>query len=67
MTGMMDHHQMAVMMAELCIAQAAHAELRSLCENVRTAQMSEIEEMQTWLRQWYGTSYEPAMKPGDQR
>lgn len=67
MTGMIDHHHMAVMMAEMCIAKAVHTELRSLCENIRTAQMAEIEEMQTWLQQWYGIAYGPAMKPGDQK
>ena len=54
MTDMIDHHQMAVMMAEMCIARAIHPELRSLCENIRTAQMAEIEEMQAWLQDWYG-------------
>jgi len=67
MTGMIDHHQMAVMMAEMCIAKAIHPELRSLCEGIRTAQMAEIEEMQAWLQDWYGITYQPVMKPGDQQ
>ncbi|MEZ5292067.1 MAG: DUF305 domain-containing protein [Vicinamibacterales bacterium] len=67
MTNMIDHHQMAVMMAEMCIAKAIHAELRSLCESIRTAQMAEIEEMQAWLQDWYGITYQPVMKPGDQQ
>jgi uncharacterized protein (DUF305 family) len=65
MTDMIDHHHMAVMMAEMCIAKAIHPELRALCENIRTAQMAEIEEMQAWLQDWYGITYEPVMKPGD--
>jgi uncharacterized protein (DUF305 family) len=67
MTDMIDHHQMAVMMAEMCIAKAIHPELRSLCESIRTAQMAEIEEMQAWLQDWYGITYQPVMKPGDQQ
>jgi uncharacterized protein (DUF305 family) len=67
MTDMIDHHHMAVMMAEMCIAKAIHPELRSLCENIRTAQMAEIEEMQAWLQDWYGIAYEPVMKPGDEK
>ena len=67
MTDMIDHHHMAVMMAEMCIAKAIHPELRSLCENIRAAQMAEIEEMQGWLQDWYGITYEPVMKPGDER
>jgi uncharacterized protein (DUF305 family) len=67
MTGMIDHHHMAVMMAEMCIAEAIHPELRSLCESIRTAQMAEIEEMRAWLQNWYDITYEPAMKPGDEK
>lgn len=67
MTDMIDHHQMAVMMAEMCIAKAIHPELRSLCASIRTAQMAEIEEMQAWLQDWYGITYQPVMKPGDQQ
>ncbi len=67
MTDMIDHHQMAVMMAEMCIAKAIHPELRSLCESIRTAQMAEIEEMHAWLQNWYSISYEPVIKPGDQQ
>ena len=67
MADMIDHHHMAVMMAEMCIATSIHAELRSLCENIRTAQMTEIEEMQAWLQNWYGITYEPVMKPGHEK
>jgi uncharacterized protein (DUF305 family) len=67
MTDMIDHHHMAVMMAEMCIATAIHPELRSLCENIRTAQMAEIEEMQGWLQDWYGIAYEPVMRPGEEK
>lgn len=34
--------------------RAYHAELRALCENIIVAQSAEIEQMQTWLCQWYG-------------
>ena len=64
---MIDHHVMAVETAELCVARAVHEELRQLCEEIIAAQSAEIEQMQRWLRQWYGISYQPQMKPGDQR
>lgn len=67
MTNMIDHHQMAIMMAELCLAKAMHAELRALCTNIIEAQRAEMTEMQTWLRMWYGVIYQPEMKPGDMR
>ena len=62
--GMIDHHHMAVMTAELCVERAVHAELREMCEDIATTQMAEIEQMQGWLEDWYGITYEPRMTPG---
>ncbi len=67
MKGMIDHHHMAVMMAELCEGRAVHPELTATCEEIITTQMAEIEELQSWLLDWYGITYEPQMKPGDER
>lgn len=67
MMDMIDHHHMAIMMAELCVEKAVHGELAALCEDIIAAQQAEIEQMQTWLASWYGISYEPQMKPGDMR
>lgn len=67
MTGMIDHHQMAVEMAEVCVAKAVHEELRSMCQDIIAAQSAEIRKMQSWLQQWYGVTYQPTMKPGDQK
>lgn len=64
MQGMIDHHMMAVMTAELCIDKAVHGELRSMCEQIVATQTQEIETMQAWLESWYGVTYDPAMKPG---
>ena len=67
MKGMIDHHAMAVQMANICLQKAIHPELRSLCQNIIAAQQQEIAEMQTWLSSWYGITYSPQMKPGDMR
>ena len=67
MTEMIDHHAMAVAMAMICTNKAVHPELEQLCENVITAQSAEIEQMQTWLRDWYGVEHEPEMTAGDER
>ena len=67
MQDMIDHHAMAVMMAEMCFDKAIHKELRRLCQDIIAAQTAEIEQMQAWLQEWYGISYEPQMKPSDQR
>ena len=33
----------------------------ALCEDIITAQTAEIEDMQTWLEDWYDMTYEPQM------
>ena len=61
MTGMIDHHTMAIMMSEMCLEKAVHPELKGMCEEIIAAQEAEIEQMQTWLEDWYGVTYEPQM------
>lgn len=67
MKGMIDHHHMAVMMAELCLDRAVHEELEHLCEQIRSSQLREIEMMQDWLADWYGVTHDPRMKRGDEK
>ena len=67
MTDMIDHHQMAIEMAEICLDKAVHEELRTMCQNIIATQSEEIQQMQSWLQQWYGITYRPTMKPGDQK
>lgn len=67
MQDMIDHHAMAVDMAEMCVMKAVHAELRAMCEEIIATQSQEIQQMQNWLEQWYGVSYQPQMKPGEMR
>jgi uncharacterized protein (DUF305 family) len=67
MQGMIDHHAMAVEMAEICLQKAIDEELRSLCEQIIASQSQEISLMQSWLSDWYGITYEPQMKPGDMK
>lgn len=60
MEGMIDHHQMAIDMANDCLARtdvsdALHAE----CQAVVDAQQPEIEQMQAWLLAWYNVQYTP--------
>ena len=67
LTGMIDHHAMAVAMAQICLQKAVHTELRDMCQQIITAQTQDIALMQSWLQDWYGISYRPVTKPGDQR
>jgi uncharacterized protein (DUF305 family) len=65
MENMIDHHAMAIMMAEMCLMKAVHPELIAMCENIIATQSAEIEMMQTWLLDWYGIVYEPRMHMGE--
>src|SRR3546814_7594020 len=65
LTGMIDHHAMAVETAEMCVEKAIHEELRTLCQEIIEAQTAEIETMQSWLEEWYGGTYEPSMSSGE--
>lgn len=67
MVDMIDHHQMAIEMAEICLEKAVHEELLELCSDIIATQSAEIATMQTWLENWYGVSYEPMMKPSAER
>lgn len=67
LTGMIDHHQMAVMTGEMCIDKAVHEELASFCKDIVRAQSQEIALMQSWLEAWYGVSHEPQMSARDER
>ena len=58
---MIDHHQMAVHMSEMCLEKAVHEELIELCESIMTTQAAEIAQMQTWLVDWYGIDHVPSM------
>ena len=57
--GMMDHHQMALDMSNDCLAKAKTDAVRTLCQNIITAQTAEIKTMQSWLATWYQIDYKP--------
>jgi uncharacterized protein (DUF305 family) len=65
MENMIDHHAMAVMMAEMCLMKAVHPELIATCKSMMMMQSQEIEMMQMWLHHWYGITYEPDMHMGE--
>jgi uncharacterized protein (DUF305 family) len=54
MEQMIPHHDDAVAMAELALAKAEHPELRGLAETIIRDQTREIDQMETWYRDWYG-------------
>lgn len=46
------HHQGAIDMAKLAQANAKHDEVKSLANDILSAQSKEIDMMQTWQTQW---------------
>lgn len=57
---MIPHHQQAVEMAELAPGRAANPAVRTLAQQIGTAQAPEIETMTGWLGSWG----EPTAMPG---
>lgn len=67
MTMMIEHHAMAVEMANQCQAKTLPHDtlLESFCATIQTEQSAELQQLQAWLRDWYGISAEmPTMKHG---
>lgn len=51
---MRNHHQGAGDMAKLALSKAKHPEIKQLAEAIIKDQNREIQQMQSWDRQWYG-------------
>lgn len=62
--GMIDHHQMALDMANDCLTKAETETVKTLCQNVIDAQSAEIELMRGWLLDWYNIEYTPMSMAG---
>jgi uncharacterized protein (DUF305 family) len=52
--SMIPHHQSAIDAAKVAQAKAEHPEIKTLAGNIITAQQKEIDQMQAWLKAWYG-------------
>lgn len=52
---MIPHHEGAIAMADLALKRAQHPEIKKLAENIKISQSREIQQMQGWYKQWYGT------------
>jgi len=59
MEGMIDHHQMALDMSNDCLKNASAADVKTMCQDIITAQTAEIKTMQKWLADWYKIDYKP--------
>lgn len=61
---MIPHHQGAIDMANLAITKAKRPEIKKLAEAIKTDQNREIEQMQAWYKEWYGTEVPTASGMG---
>jgi uncharacterized protein (DUF305 family) len=52
---MIPHHRMAIMMAQMLLQRSTNSEMRALAQSIIRTQSYEIEQMQGWYRDWYGT------------
>lgn len=50
---MIIHHQGAIDMADLVLRKSNRPELKQLADNITAAQTKEIDQMETWLAEWY--------------
>lgn len=49
---MIEHHQGAIEMADEALVSAGHSEIKTLSEDIITAQTKEIEMMKEWQKTW---------------
>jgi len=59
---MIPHHQQAVEMADLALAQASSDQVKQLATQIKSAQDPEIAQMTGWLEEWG----EPTAMPGSE-
>lgn len=52
--AMIPHHQMALMMVQMLEAGTKRREMIELAKNITSSQSKEIEQMQSWYKEWYG-------------
>jgi len=53
---MIPHHQMAVMMAQMLRNSTNRPEMKTLADNIISAQTKEINQMREWYRNWYAST-----------
>jgi uncharacterized protein (DUF305 family) len=54
--AMIMHHEDAVEMAEDALEKSDRAEVKQLAQEIIRTQKGEIEQMEEWINQWYGSS-----------
>lgn len=62
-----DHHLAGIAEATLCVERAVHPELKAMCEQSIASQQQQIEQLRTWLQEWYGIEYAGEIVPSAQQ
>jgi len=57
--SMVPHHQSALMMAQMALTKAPHAEVKALARNILRDQQKEIAQLKAWRRAWFGSANVP--------
>jgi uncharacterized protein (DUF305 family) len=55
LTAMIPHHEMAIVIAGAVPGHATHPQVTTLARQISTSQTGQVQQMQAWLRAWYGT------------
>lgn len=63
MEMMDDHHAMGFDMAQMCLAKATMADLRTMCSQMLASDPAMMAMMQSWLWDWYGIQKNPMFMP----
>lgn len=69
MMDTIDHHYLGVRMGQMCVERAtapppsSDQTLRDTCAQIVATQTQEIQQLQTWLADWYGITKEPELPP----
>ncbi len=61
MSMMIAHHRSATEMAQWILERTDNAEIREAAQTIIEEQRAEIEQMTTWLQEWYGREPDPEM------
>ncbi|WP_259637644.1 DUF305 domain-containing protein [Legionella jordanis] len=51
---MIPHHEAAILMAQNALKNSDKPEIKTMAQNIITAQEKEIAQLKEWRKQWYG-------------
>lgn len=73
MSDTIDHHFLGVQMGRLCVDKAtapppsSDQTLRDTCAQIVATQTQQIQQLQAWLKDWYGITKQPELPPNGEQ